>query len=287
MLKIDEILSLTKELHKYSIINEDSYYSDKLLQIIINLSTLGEIKLVEGNSLNYQDEISKVKRKVPKWMKKTHQYNYLILKEFMDLSDNNTHRVGVDELEKHVDIGQAFLANFNNLKTISEKNHGKIFDEIDREVELWKPVAEFIEEVFLEEDNRHNTFKYLFNGKIYQKNKKSGNSLAYLLFDIFKQYLQDNTSENFSAIESKFNPLHYNFSKSNSRKKVILNEYAYKQWYSEAIDDTIRDSRYFEPIEYRQEKIYFTTQWGNTYSDITKFISFANTTLGYDIKEVA
>jgi len=168
MSKINEALSLTKELHKHSIINEDSYYSDKLLQIIINLSTLGEIKLVEGNSQNYQDEISKVKRKVPKWMKKTHQYNYLILKAFMDLSDNNTYRVGVDELEKHVDIGQVFLANYNNLKTISEKNHGKIFDEIDREVELWEHVAEFIEGVFEEYEMKNSDKIKIKIGKFVQ-----------------------------------------------------------------------------------------------------------------------
>ena len=131
-MKIDETLSLAKELHSHSIINGDTYYSDKLLQMIINLSTIGEVKPLVSNDLNFEDEIAKVKRKVPKWMKKTHQYNYLILKAFMDISDNNEHRVSVDELEEYVDIGQTFLANYNNLKTISAKNHGKVFDEIDR-----------------------------------------------------------------------------------------------------------------------------------------------------------
>jgi len=147
-MKIDETLSLVKELHSYSIINKDTYYSDKLLQIIINLSTVGEVKNLENTATSNESEIAKVKRKVPKWMKKTNQYNYLILKAFMDLSNYNENRVPVDKLEEYVDIGKAFLANYNNLKTISEKNHGKVFDEIDREVELWEPVAEFIEELF-------------------------------------------------------------------------------------------------------------------------------------------
>lgn len=145
-MKIEEILLLAKELHKHSILQADKYYEDKLLQIIINLSTLEQNTLSECSNSNveHQDEIDKVKRKVPKWMKKTHQYNYLILKAFMDISDNNEHRITVDELEEYVNIGQSFLANYNNLKTISHKNHGKVFDEIDREIELWEPVAEFI-----------------------------------------------------------------------------------------------------------------------------------------------
>jgi len=165
MSTIDETLALVKELHSHSIINSDDYYSEKLLQVIISLSTLNltkdtDSKLSDDEKL-LQDEIAKVKRKVPKWMKKTHQYNYQILKAFMELSDNNVERVEVDTLEKYVDIGQAFLANYNNLKTISEKNHGKVFEEIDREVELWEPVAEFIEEKFIEGDKMaQNRYTY-------------------------------------------------------------------------------------------------------------------------------
>ena len=34
------------------------------------------------------------------------------------------------------------------MKTISKKNHAKVFEEINKEVSLWKPVAGFIEEIF-------------------------------------------------------------------------------------------------------------------------------------------
>lgn len=144
MTNIDETLSLVKELYSHSIIHKDKYYEEKLLQVIINLSTIDNNVSSESSDLKYQDEIDKVKRKVPKWMKKTQQYNYHILKSFMDISDNNSYRVSVDELKEYADIGESFLANYNNLKTISEKNHAKVFDEINREVELWEPVAEFI-----------------------------------------------------------------------------------------------------------------------------------------------
>ncbi len=144
MTNIDETLSLVKELYSHSIIHKDKYYEEKLLQVIINLSTIDNNVSSESSDLKYQDEIDKVKRKVPKWMKKTQQYNYHILKSFMDISDNNSYRVSVDELKEYADIGESFLANYNNLKTISEKNHAKVFDEINREVELWEPIAEFI-----------------------------------------------------------------------------------------------------------------------------------------------
>jgi len=288
MSQIDETLALVKELHSHSIINSDDYYSEKLLQVIISLSTLNltkdtDSKLSDDEKL-LQDEIAKVKRKVPKWMKKTHQYNYQILKAFMELSDNNAERVEVDTLEKYVDIGQAFLANYNNLKTISEKNHGKVFEEIDREVELWEPVAEFIEKIFSQQETKHNIPKYLFNGKTYQKNKKSGDSLQNLLFDIFKKYLEMNPDKTYLELQNIFNPLHKNFSSENSKKKVIFNEEDVHKWFNDSKDKSI-NTRYFNPIKYNIENIYFTTEWGeNPNKDITSFIEFSKNKLGFDIE---
>jgi len=298
MSQIDETLALVKELHSHSIINSDDYYSEKLLQVIIALSTLNITKDTDSELSNdeklLQDEIEKVKRKVPKWMKKTHQYNYQILKAFMELSDNNANRIEVEALEKYVNIGQAFLANYNNLKTISEKNHGKVFDEIDREVELWEPVAEFVEKIFFQQETKHNFPKYLFNGKIYQKNKKSGDSLGNLLFDIFKLYLDENPYKSYIDLQSIFNPLHKTFSSQNSKKKVVFNDYDFEKWFSnETTNDSKKESRYFgygaygNPIKYNNESIYFTTQWGNAdgeYGNINTFIDFAKNELGYNIE---
>lgn len=148
MKKLDEALVLAKELHSHSILHNDVYYTDKLLQIVINLSLIDEQIPVNTNLGSYPDEIKKVKRKVPKWMKKTHQYNYKILEAYMTLSNNNLHPIHLDELEDYVDIGTVFLGHYNGLKTISEKNHAKVFNEIDRMVKLWEPVAEFIMELF-------------------------------------------------------------------------------------------------------------------------------------------
>lgn len=151
MKKLDEALSMAKELHSHSIVNNDEYYTDKLLQIVIKLSTIDEQLLVNTKPDSHIDEIKKVKRKVPKWMKKTHQYNYKILEAYMILSKNNLHPIHLENFEEYVDIGKVFLGHYNGLKTISEKNHAKVFNEKDSMVELWEPVAEFIMELFQNE----------------------------------------------------------------------------------------------------------------------------------------
>jgi len=160
MFKLDEILDKVKELHSHSILNNNEYYTEKLLQIIIDLSTIDNVK-----SEVDEKEIEKVKRKVPKWMKKKHQYNYRILKVFMDISNHNEHSVSVDELEKYSEIDpKIFLGHYNGMKTISVKNHGKLFDEVDKRVKLWEPVAEFIigtftEKCFMDKNNTELNFR--------------------------------------------------------------------------------------------------------------------------------
>ena len=185
MSKIKEATEIAEEFYEYAIVNKNDFVKEKSRQLMRYLDLIFELETTLDNNEDYSDEIAKVKRKVPKWMKKTHQYNYLILKAFMDISDYNEHRVSVEELEEYVDIGQAFLANYNNLKTISEKNHGKVFDEIDGEVELWEPVAEFIEGVFMYNKyfsqfliNNNNRNKYMHfnhsNNKSYVSKKFQG-----------------------------------------------------------------------------------------------------------------
>ena len=160
MKKLEETLSLVTELHSHSIINKDKYYTDKLLQILINISTLQE-ELSNNTVDDNQEEIDKVKRKVPKWLKKTHQSNFKILETYMKLSNNNEVTVNINELKKQSKIEpKIFVGHYNGMKTISKKNHSKVFEESHKEVSLWKPIARFIEELFEgEEMNRENKFR--------------------------------------------------------------------------------------------------------------------------------
>lgn len=156
---IEEILNDTKTAYKESISIDNKIIEEKLLSIMGNIKYL-QIEL-ENNKFKKKkkkkvdskiqnNEIEKVKRKVPLWLRKPNQYNYKILKTFIDLSNNNSHYVNITTLEKHSNIKdpRKFLSNYNLLKTISEKNHAKVFQEKNGQVTLWEPVSETITKYF-------------------------------------------------------------------------------------------------------------------------------------------
>lgn len=156
---IESILSDSKIAYKQSILIENEILEDKLLSIMSNIKHLQNQldgyklkKKKQKKLLNeiQEHEIEKVKRKVPLWINKKNQYNYKILKTFMDLSNNNNHYVNVATLESHcgIDDSKKFLSNYNLLKTISEKNHGKVFEEKNGQVNLWEPVSKIVIECF-------------------------------------------------------------------------------------------------------------------------------------------
>jgi len=144
--KIEEIQKIAKDLHKNSIINEDEYSQDKLMQIITNTILI----LDKRNSLTQIEieEIERVKSRVPRWFIKREQMNAVILHAFMKLSDNNKFPVNINELKKESQLEDKFQPNYNQMKSISDNNHAKVFEEKNGFVELWKPVEEFIIELW-------------------------------------------------------------------------------------------------------------------------------------------
>jgi len=157
MSKIEETLKIAEELYEYGIINKNNYVKDRAMYLIRNLAVVSELEnSLDNNRVDYSAEIAKVKRKVPKWMNKQNQYNYRILKAYMDLSKCNEKAIDVEAIQEYSEIEpKIFLGHYNGMKTISKKNHGKVFEESNKMVELWKPVAEFIEKIF--EDNSIET----------------------------------------------------------------------------------------------------------------------------------
>ena len=133
-----------------------------------------------------------------------------------------------------------------------------------------------------------------FNGKIYEDNRpvknENGNGLGRLCFDIFKYYLELNMNKEYNEIKLIFNKLHKSFSGKNSKKQVVFNEQDFWNWYNNYSNkDSKKDKRYFgygdygKPIQYNQDKYYFTTQWGNSDGNIDNMINFAKQQ-GYDIE---
>lgn len=77
------------------------------------------------------NEKLKVKRRVPKWFKDTHQQNSIILLAFLKLYEKSN-EVSVEQLEEEVAKSEGFHKNFqSNFKPMTEiydNNHGKVFE---------------------------------------------------------------------------------------------------------------------------------------------------------------
>nr|WP_321266091.1 AAA family ATPase [uncultured Sulfurimonas sp.] len=116
--------------------------------------------------------------------------------------------------------------------------------------------------------------KVKFEDKLYRKNGRNGTALKYLCFDIFKQYLKLHNNLSYEELQQLFNKWHCN------NNYVVLSK---DEWESKTQD---LQSRYFNPIKYNSEEIYFTTQWGNNGGDcdnIKNIINFAQKQ-GYKIE---
>ena len=150
--KIEEILSIAKDLHKHSIVIGDDYSQDKLMQIITN----SILMLDKSDTLTKVEieEIKRVKKRVPRWIVNTEQYNAIILHAFIKLSDCNKFPVDINALEKETELKEKFKSNYNQMKRIFDKNHAKVFEEKNGSIELWQPVEEFI--INLWRDNKAN-----------------------------------------------------------------------------------------------------------------------------------
>jgi 5-methylcytosine-specific restriction protein B len=118
--------------------------------------------------------------------------------------------------------------------------------------------------------------KVIFEGQEYKKNGRNGIALKNLCFDIFKHYLDLNRDLQYYDLQNIFNQWHCN------NNFVILSK---ADWESKTED---LKRRYFEPVEYNNQEIYFTTQWGNNggnCDNVNNMIKFA-TKEGYDIHVV-
>lgn len=109
---------------------------------------------MENMNTEYEEEIQKVRRRIPLWKRRKDQVNSRILGLFMELSDNGKNGVFVDMLEdefgsKYPDETSLFLRNYNQMKNFGANNHAKVFDEDEEKtVWLWEPVKDFIIETY-------------------------------------------------------------------------------------------------------------------------------------------
>lgn len=97
------------------------------------------------------DEIEKVQKRVPKWFKKGKtQINSRILLTFLEILDGGN-IVSREKLRKECNSPiDVFNGNFNQMSQFGKKNHGKVFEVVKDEIQLWEPVSKFILEMYQE-----------------------------------------------------------------------------------------------------------------------------------------
>ena len=154
--KLQNILEKSKICYKESILSENETLEESLLTIISDtkylIDNLEEIQTkakrrnkVMSKTVNHKEEIEKIHRKIPQWLERPHQINHKILVAFMKLSNSNETPMPLSTLEKNCGIdSKQFKSNFDQMKIISKKNNGKVFDEINGEISLWKPISQFV-----------------------------------------------------------------------------------------------------------------------------------------------
>lgn len=154
---INKILENSKEAYKKSILINNEELEELLFSIITDTKrVLDEVNSEEKNINNVsqnrteEEEIRRIKKKIPSWFSKPNQYNHKILVAYIKLSNKNKNTVTIEELEKESGLknSQVFISNFNQMKIISYKNHGKVFTEENGIVTLWFPVADYIVEEY-------------------------------------------------------------------------------------------------------------------------------------------
>jgi galactitol-specific phosphotransferase system IIB component len=150
---INKILENSRLAYKKSILIDNVELEELLFSIITDSKKLlDKLNDKEKEMINISqnrtenEEIKRVKKKIPSWFSKPNQYNHKILVAYMELSNRDTKPVKIEELEKKSGLknSQIFISNFNQMKIISYKNHGKVFSEENGLITLWSPISDFI-----------------------------------------------------------------------------------------------------------------------------------------------
>lgn len=118
-------------------------------------------RTTKGNGNEFNEQITKVTKRVPTWFRKyfigLNPCNGTILVRFLELSSENSRCVNRYELEEACKSVSNFTTNYHNMRNMLPNNHGKVFEEINGEITLWKPVAEIVLEAYSKAKSLQNS----------------------------------------------------------------------------------------------------------------------------------
>ncbi|MDP3837390.1 MAG: hypothetical protein Q8Q54_00545 [Methylococcales bacterium] len=121
----------------------------EIVQCLIILSDIEAIYSNAGNGYSSSDntinnEINKVSSRLKLWAKRPDQINSRILNAFLKLERSGLTVITENALKGELSELNSFESNFVQMKTIAERNHGKVFEQNGDEVTLWQPIIPYV-----------------------------------------------------------------------------------------------------------------------------------------------
>ena len=113
----------------------------------VELTTTGTADKNEDERI--QNEISKIRNRIPKWFQHPGQNNSKILITYLNLLEK-TESVSLEQLAAACSNMSKFSGNFAQMNNIAEKNHGKVFNGTSENITLWEPVRDFIIQQYID-----------------------------------------------------------------------------------------------------------------------------------------
>lgn len=122
-------------------------HSDIIQSLVLVAEIEAKLFALDNNSTSTDvetREANKVRRRLRLWARRQNQINSRILNAFLALKRSGEDIVTETMLKSEFPGEQSFDSNFAQMKTIAEKNHGKIFEQHGEQISLWPPIAEDI-----------------------------------------------------------------------------------------------------------------------------------------------
>jgi len=122
----------------------------KLINCLVILEQVrnGMDPIETSSNANETKEVNKVNRRLRMWAKpeRQDQYNSKILNAYLELVRSGRQKITEQELLTTAGGEPWFLPNFNQMKAISDRNHGKVFEVNGQYVSIWPPVRSAVKE---------------------------------------------------------------------------------------------------------------------------------------------
>lgn len=122
----------------------------KLISCLVILEQVknGMDPTASPSNSNEIEEVNKVNRRLRMWAKpdRQSQYNSKILNAYLELVHSGRQKITDEELRTTAGGESWFLPNFNQMKAIADRNHGKVFEVNGQYVSIWPPVRAAVRE---------------------------------------------------------------------------------------------------------------------------------------------